>query len=133
MERIKLNLIPSGVAPVVHVSQYDDGRTFAIDLFEGDNAYTLDGTEVLTVNVRKPDGHLVTESVTNTSDSYVTVDTTEQMTACHGTNLANLNLLNSHCASDNSLPKYVCPNFIQATPVVPVPLKGSYTIEFGSA
>ena len=92
MERIKLNLIPSGVAPVVHVSQYDDGRTFAIDLFEGDNAYTLDGTEVLTVNVRKPDGHLVTESVTNTSDSYVTVDTTEQMTACHGTNLANLKI-----------------------------------------
>ena len=92
MERIKLNLIPSGVAPVVHVSQYDDGRTFAIDLFEGDNAYTLDGTEVLTVNVRKPDGHLVTESITNTSDSYVTVDTTEQMTACHGTNLANLKI-----------------------------------------
>lgn len=92
MERIKLNLIPSGVAPVVHVSQYDDGRTFAIDLFEGDNAYTLDGTETLTVNVRKPDGHLVTESVTNTSDSYVTVDTTEQMTACHGTNLANLKI-----------------------------------------
>lgn len=92
MERIKLNLIPSGVAPVVHVSQYDDGRTFAIDLFEGDNAYTLDGTEVLTVNVRKPDGHLVTESVTNTSDSYVTVDTTEQMTACHGTNLVNLKI-----------------------------------------
>ena len=88
MERIKLNLIPSGVAPVVHASQYDDGREFAIDLFEGDSVYVLDGTETLTVNVRKPDGHLVVESVTNTSDSYVVIATTEQMVAVSGTNYA---------------------------------------------
>lgn len=92
MERIKLNLIPSGVAPVVHVSQYDEGREFACDLFEGSNVYTLDGTETLTVQVRKPDGHLVTESVTNTSDTYVVITTTEQMCAVHGTNLANLKI-----------------------------------------
>ena len=92
MERIKLNLIPSGVAPVIHVSQYDEGREFACDLFEGANVYTLDGTETLTVQVRKPDGHLVTESVTNTSDSYIVVTTTEQMCAVHGTNLANLKI-----------------------------------------
>ena len=93
MERIKLNLIPSGVAPVVHASQYDDGREFAIDLFEGDSVYVLDGTETLTVNVRKPDGHLVTEAVTNTSDSYVVISTTEQMTAVHGTNYAKLQIV----------------------------------------
>ena len=93
MERIKLNLIPSGVAPVVHVSQYDNGREFAIDLFEGDSVYVLDGTETLTVNVRKPDGHLVVESVTNTSDSYVVIATTEQMTAVHGTNYAKLQIV----------------------------------------
>ena len=93
MERIKLNLIPSGVAPVVHVSQYDDGREFAIDLYEGENVYVLDGTETLTVNVRKPDGHLVVETVTNTSDSYVVIATTEQMTAVHGTNYAKLQIV----------------------------------------
>ena len=93
MERIKLNLIPSGVAPVVHCSQYDDGREFAIDLFEGDSVYVLDGTETLTVNVRKPDGHLVTESVANTSDSYVVIATTEQMVAVHGTNYAKLQIV----------------------------------------
>ena len=92
MERIKLNLIPSGVAPVVHASQYDDGREFAIDLFEGDSVYVLDGTETLTVNVRKPDGHLVVESVTNTSDSYVVIATTEQMVAVSGTNYAKLKI-----------------------------------------
>ena len=78
MERIKLNLIPSGVAPVVHLSQYDEGRKFGIDLFEGESVYVLDGTETLTVNVRKPDGHIVTESVTNTGTSSLTVATTEQ-------------------------------------------------------
>lgn len=93
MERIKLNLIPSGVAPVVHASQYDDGREFAIDLFEGDSVYVLDGTETLTVNVRKPDGHLVVESVTNTSDSYVVISTTEQMVAVSGTNYAKLQIV----------------------------------------
>lgn len=92
MERIKLNLIPSGVAPVVHVSQYDDGRNFGIDLFEGESVYVLDGTETLTVNVRKPDGHIVTEGVTNTGTSSLTVTTTEQMTAVKGTNLANLKI-----------------------------------------
>ena len=92
MERIKLNLIPSGVAPVVHASQYDDGREFAIDLFDGDSVYVLDGTETLTVNVRKPDGHLVVESVTNTSDSYVVIATTEQMVAVSGTNYAKLKI-----------------------------------------
>lgn len=93
MERIKLNLIPSGVAPVVHCSQYDKGRKFAIDLFEGDSVYTLTGTETLSVNVRKPDGHLVTEAVVNTSSTYVEVTTTEQMVAVSGTNYAKLKIV----------------------------------------
>ena len=92
MERIKLNLIPSGVAPVVHLSQYDEGRKFGIDLFEGDSVYVLDGTETLTVNSRKPDGHVVVISVTNTGTSSLEVDTVEQLTAVHGTSYAKLKI-----------------------------------------
>lgn len=92
MERIKLNLIPSGVAPIVHLSQYDDGRQFGIDLFEGESVYVLDGTETLTVNSRKPDGHVVTLSVTNTGTSSVDVDTIEQLTAVHGVSYAKLKI-----------------------------------------
>lgn len=92
MERIKLNLIPSGVAPVVHLSQYDEGRKFGIDLFEGDSVYILDGTETLTVNSRKPDGHVVVISVTNTGTSSLEVETVEQLTAVHGTSYAKLKI-----------------------------------------
>lgn len=93
MERIKLNLIPSGVAPIVHLSQYDDGRQFGIDLFEGESVYVLDGTETLTVNSRKPDGHVVTLSVTNTGTSSLDVDTIEQLTAVHGVSYAKLQIV----------------------------------------
>ena len=92
MERIKLNLIPSGVPPIVHLSQYDDGRQFAIDLFEGDSVFVLDGTETLTVDSRKPDGHIVSLTVTNTGTSSVVVDTVEQLTAVHGESYAKLKI-----------------------------------------
>ena len=92
MERIKLNLIPSGVAPIVHLSQYDDGRQFGIDLFEGESVYVLDGTETLTVNSRKPDGHVVTLTVTNTGTSSLDVDVIEQLTAVHGVSYAKLKI-----------------------------------------
>lgn len=90
MEVINLNFIPSGANPVAHASQFDEGRTTRFNLYDGSTVYTLDGTETLTVSVRKPDGHIVTESVTNTSSTYVDITTTEQMTACAGDNLAQI-------------------------------------------
>jgi hypothetical protein len=92
MEVINLNLIPSGALPVVHASQYDEGRTFRANLMDGSTVYTLDGTEVLECDVKKPDGNIVTVAVTNTSDSYVEIDTTLQMCACAGDSLAELHI-----------------------------------------
>lgn len=92
MESFNLNIIPGKDRPVCHASQYDIGRTIHVNLFEGFNVFTLDGTEVISISVRKPDGNVVTESVTNTSDSYVEFVTTEQMTACHGSNLCELKI-----------------------------------------
>ena len=92
MEVINLNLIPSGALPVVHASQYDEGRTFRANLMDGSTVYTLDGTEVLECDVKKPDGNIVTMAVTNTSDSYVEIDTTLQMCACAGESLAELHI-----------------------------------------
>ena len=92
MESFNLNIIPGKDRPVCHASQFDIGRTIHVNLFEGFNVFTLDGTEVISISVRKPDGNVVTEAVTNTSDSYVEFVTTEQMTACHGSNLCELKL-----------------------------------------
>ena len=92
MEQFNLNTIPGKVAPVCHASQYDTGRTIRVNLFEGDQVYTLDGTEVVSISVRKPDGHVVTEAITNTSAAYVEIITTEQMTACFGANLCELKI-----------------------------------------
>lgn len=92
MEVINLNLIPSGALPVVHASQYDEGRTFRANLMDGSTVYTLDGTEVLECDVKKPDGNIVTVAVTNTSDSYLEITTTLQMCACSGESLGEINI-----------------------------------------
>ena len=92
MEVINLNLIPTGALPVVHASQYDEGRTFRANLMDGSTVYTLDGTEVLECDVKKPDGNIVTVAVTNTSDSYVEIDTTLQMCACAGESFGELHI-----------------------------------------
>lgn len=92
MEIIKLNLIPSGAIPVVHVKQYDIGREWRFELYEGAAVYTLDGTEVLECDVKKLDGNIVTISVTNTSSTYVDIETTVQMTACSGDQLGALRI-----------------------------------------
>lgn len=92
MEAIKLNLIPNGTNPVAHASQYDEGRSFRFDLFEGAAVYTLDGTEVLECDIKKPDGNIVTVAVTNTSDSYIVVETTLQMCACAGSSFGEIKI-----------------------------------------
>ena len=92
MEVINLNLIPNGTNPVVHASQYDEGRDFRLNLFDGTSVLTLDGTETIECDVKKPDGNIVTVAVTNTSSNYVVVTTTLQMTACSGNSLGTINI-----------------------------------------
>ena len=95
MENVDLNLIPGDTFPVCHVSQYDVGRTIQLNLFDGTDIYTLDGTESITLNVRKPDNHTVSLVISNTSSTYVRFATTEQMTACPGHNICELTIDNS--------------------------------------
>ena len=92
MEVINLNLIPNGTNPVVHVSQYDEGRDFRFNLFDGTSVLTLDGTETIECDVKKPDGNIVTVAVTNTSDSYIVITTTLQMCACSGNSLGTIKI-----------------------------------------
>lgn len=92
MEAIKLNLIPTGALPVVHASQYDDGRIFRADLYDGAEVYHLDGTETISCELKKPDGNIVTLAVTNTSESFIEIQTTEQACAVAGESLAEVKI-----------------------------------------
>lgn len=95
MEIIKLNLIPTGITPSCHCSQYDNGRTIRVDLFNGFTPYVLQDGDTVTLNVRKPDNTIVVTSLTATQgNTYVNIETTEQMCACVGYNLCDLTIEN---------------------------------------
>ena len=90
MEVFNLDLRPGRANPVLHCSQFDEGRAYRANLFEGASVYTLDGTETITLIEKKLDGNEVTIGVTNTSDSYVEFSTTQQLTALAGSQLCEL-------------------------------------------
>lgn len=92
MEIINLNLIPGEALPVCHASQYDNERTFRLNLFDGSSVYTLSSSDEVTLSVRKPDGNIVTAEVTHTQVSYVDITTTEQMTAVPGKSVCELTI-----------------------------------------
>ena len=92
MESIDLNLISGESYPVCHVSQFDNGREIKANLFDGSAVYTLDGTETLILNVRKPDAHIISRTITNPAESYVIISTTREMTACYGNVLCELRI-----------------------------------------
>ena len=90
IERIQLNLIPTGEMPVCHAKQYDKGREIGIDLLYGLKPYYL-ADEALELDVRKSDNHLVTIDVPYTEGtSSVVFATTEQMCAVSGSNICAL-------------------------------------------
>ena len=95
MQTIKLNLIPGGVLPVVNVSQYDVGRHFAIQIYEGAASYDLTGKSVQ-IRGTKPDGNGFaydsTDGVISVSGSTVTVSTVQQMTAVGGDTTVELRI-----------------------------------------
>ena len=77
MEQINLDLIPGKVKPVCHTSQYDIGRIIRLNLYMDGLLYTLTGTETISIMLRKSNFVVIIEEVTNTSSSYVEIETTE--------------------------------------------------------
>ena len=99
MEEIKLNIIPNGVNPICHVSQYDKGRLIKINLFDGINPYTIQANDTFTLNIRKPDNTVITTSSRYTifweaGRTFLSFETSEQMTAVVGRALCELKITN---------------------------------------
>ena len=97
IETINLNLIPDTTElPVLHCSQFDDGRIMYADLFEGDQPFILAEGSVVKVNIRKLDNNVISnvctyETIEN-EFSRVTITATEQMTACYGRSYGELQI-----------------------------------------
>ena len=90
-EYIELNLIPTGEKPVFHAAQYDVGRPIIIKLKNGEDDFTPTGLD-LELQVRKVDNNIVTAVPDSVDGNVVTFFTTQQMTACSGTNLCEVQL-----------------------------------------
>lgn len=95
MQSVSLNLIPGSVLPVVNVSQYDVGRQFQLNVYEGATTYSLTGK---TVEIRgtKPDGNGFaydsSDGALSVSNNVVTISTLEQMTPCAGQVMCELRI-----------------------------------------
>lgn len=93
IERIKVNLIPTGTMPVCSASQYDAGRKIGLDIYNGLQPYIL-SDETVELDIRKSDGRIVTLDVPITArGNSVVFETTEQMCAVAGANLCELRLI----------------------------------------
>ena len=84
MEIEKLNLIPNGFKQTCYCSQGDDGRVIRFELLEGISPYILDGSEVITNSVKKPNGDTIITSVPNTELAYIDVTINADITELAG-------------------------------------------------
>ena len=88
-ESINLNLIPTGDAPVIHAAQYDIDRPLIINMYLGEDTFTPTDLDI-ELQVRKVDNNIVTAVPDSVDGNTITFMTTEQMTACSGSNLCSL-------------------------------------------
>ncbi len=85
MQETNLNIIPKGIPDVVNVSQFDVGREIKFILFDETQQYTIPAGATVEVGGRKPDNNVFDYEATISQDRhYVTIATTEQMTAVAG-------------------------------------------------
>ena len=85
MQIVNLQIAPSGVSPVINLSQYDVGRQFQLVLYDGSTAYSLPAGTTARIDGVKPDktAFSYTDGV-SVSNNTVTITTQDQMTVLSG-------------------------------------------------
>jgi hypothetical protein len=102
IEEINVNLIPGGVMPVCHTSQYDKViRKIKVNFFNGNTPFEIPNYNhftryVVILDVKKPDGHVITSEMTlpesEPHPTWAYIETTEQMTAVAGKNICEIKI-----------------------------------------
>ena len=85
MQIVNLQITPTGVKPVIHVSQYDVERQFQIKLWDGQVAYNPPSGATIEIQGIKPDQHgFAYSDCVSVSGNTLTVTTKKQMTILEG-------------------------------------------------
>lgn len=94
VQRVKVNIIPSGIIPVANLSQGDYGREIMFEVFDGNSPADLSEIQTAFLSGEKPDGKAFSLNGTITNNC-VSVTSTYQSTALSGNIEAKLVLIDS--------------------------------------
>lgn len=103
MQSINLNMIPGGVMPVINLTQFDEGRDFALVILNGAQAADLTGATLL-ISGKKNDDTAFSYGQSDTvkgnyviavNNNIVTIRNTLQMAAASGEVIATLTIKKS--------------------------------------
>jgi len=84
-QAINLDVIPAGVRPVIHVSQFDNHvQALRFTLYKDNLPFTIPGGAAVLINGYKPDNTAFSYAATATSGQTATFSVTQQMTAVPG-------------------------------------------------
>ena len=90
-QETNLNVIPSGVRPVIHCSQYDNNLSaIRFKLYKDNAEFTIPSGAAVIINGYKPDSTGFSYAASAISGNMATIDMTQQMTAIAGDVLCEL-------------------------------------------
>lgn len=90
-QETNLNVIPSGVRPVIHCSQYDNNLSaIRFKLYKDNAEFTIPSGAAVIINGYKPDNTGFSYAASAISGNIATMDVTQQMTAIAGDVLCEL-------------------------------------------
>lgn len=88
-----LNLIPQGVPPVVHVSQFDhNANALIFKLYNGASVYSVPNNAAVLINGLKPDGNVFSYQAASVNGQTVTCNCERQMTPLAGITVCELRI-----------------------------------------
>lgn len=88
---VNLNVVPVGVRPVIHCSQYDNNlQALRFSLYKNNTSFAIPSGAAVLINGYKPDNTGFSYAATAISGNTVTFTVTQQMTAIAGDVLCEL-------------------------------------------
>lgn len=92
MQQIILDIIPQKISPYCYVLQNSSGDVIEINLVYGEEWYSLDGTEELSLKIRLPNNRILTKPLNSFTGTKVTFNTTADITPIVGLDVCDLTI-----------------------------------------